>query len=52
LPAVQLYHLGEDPGESINRAAAHPKVVTELRSLLETIVGAAPNDVPVAIVKS
>jgi len=52
LPDVQLYHLGEDPGESINRAAAHPKVVTELRSLLETIVGAAPNDVPVAIVKS
>jgi arylsulfatase A-like enzyme len=36
-PAVQLYNLREDPGETTNRAKAAPEKVAELTQLLETI---------------
>jgi hypothetical protein len=32
---VQLYHLGSDLGETKNVAAAQPKLVAELRALME-----------------
>ena len=32
---MQLYHLGRDPAEADNVAAAHPEVVRELQDLLD-----------------
>lgn len=34
LPKVQLYHLGDDPGERHNLQAEHPAKVREMKSLL------------------
>ncbi|HEX6987740.1 MAG TPA: arylsulfatase, partial [Planctomycetaceae bacterium] len=36
-PAVQLYHLGDDPSETTNLAAERPEVVEELSGLLERL---------------
>lgn len=38
LPAVQLYHLGRDPGEQHNEAAGQAEVVARLRGRLEEMV--------------
>ena len=38
LPSVQLYDLAEDIGETNNVQAAHPEVVSELKTLLENFV--------------
>ncbi len=38
LPPVQLFHLGNDPAEKENLAAANPAKVSELTALLETYV--------------
>ena len=34
--AVELYHLGQDPGESINRATDHPGIAADLAGRLKT----------------
>ncbi len=34
LPAIQLFHLGDDPGETTNVASQHPQKVNELKTLL------------------
>ena len=34
----QLYHLGEDPGETINLYSQHPEIVAELKALLDESV--------------
>jgi arylsulfatase A len=36
-PRGQLYHLGEDPAETLNRHAEEPEVVARLESLLESV---------------
>lgn len=38
LPAVQLYNLATDPGETKNLEAAHPEIVQRLTAQLESIV--------------
>ena len=59
LPAVQLYDMVVDGGETRNVQAEHPEIVARLRSLLEKIIAEGrstpgpkiPNDVSVTIDK-
>lgn len=36
-PAGQLYHLGRDPGETVNLYMKHPEIVARLETLLEDV---------------
>ena len=36
LPATQLYHVGEDPSEQVNRVADEPQIVQQLQAMLDT----------------
>ena len=38
LPSQQLYHLGEDPGETRNLVAEHPEIVERLQSVLREAI--------------
>ena len=40
-----LFHLGEDPGETRNRAAQHPEIVKQLAARLAAIRGTAGSKV-------
>lgn len=51
LPAVQLYNLKDDIGETENRHATEPATVARLTGVLEGIVAKGRNAVPVAIRK-
>lgn len=44
LPPVQLFHLGDDPGERTNLAEERPELVAELRSELLSIVERGRSD--------
>ncbi|MGC1273281.1 MAG: arylsulfatase [Planctomycetaceae bacterium] len=41
-PDVQLYHLGDDPGETTNLAGDRPKLVADLSAVLERAKSTAP----------
>lgn len=59
LPAVQLYDLTADPGETNNLQAQHPEEVARLTKLIERLIAhgrstpgpAQKNDVPVRLLK-
>jgi arylsulfatase A len=38
LPSLQLYHLGEDPGETRNLVAEHPEIVERLQAVLREAI--------------